>query len=83
VLVVGGGIAGLTAAARAADQGAKVLLIDKMPALGGTTITAGAYFLCVGSSLQNPKGIDDSIDGMMNYWHKIMDQGLPTPATGL
>ncbi len=75
VLVVGGGIAGLTAAARAADQGAKVLLIDKMPALGGTTITAGAYFLCVGSSLQNPKGIDDSIDGMMNYWHKIMDQG--------
>jgi fumarate reductase flavoprotein subunit len=52
-----GGIAGLTAAARAADQGAKVLLIDKMPALGGTTITAGAYFLCVGSSLQNPRAL--------------------------
>ncbi|NLG25923.1 MAG: FAD-dependent oxidoreductase [Clostridiales bacterium] len=75
VLVVGGGIAGLTAAVRAADQGAQVLLIDKMPALGGTTITSGGYFLCVDSGLQNPNGIDDSIDGMMNYWHKVMEQG--------
>ncbi|HWR24318.1 MAG TPA: FAD-dependent oxidoreductase, partial [Feifaniaceae bacterium] len=78
VLVAGGGIAGLTAAVTAADQGAKVLLVEKMPAVGGTTITAGAYFLCVNSSLQNPKKIDDSIDGMMAYWHKVMDTGPDT-----
>lgn len=75
VLVAGGGIAGLTAAVRAADQGAQVLLIDKMPALGGTTITSGGYFLCVGSGLENPNAIDDSIDGLMAYWSSVMDQG--------
>lgn len=75
VLVAGGGIAGLTAAIAAADQGAKVTLIEKMPAVGGTTITAGAYFLAVESSLNNPNNIDDSIDSLMEYWHKVMDAG--------
>ncbi len=75
VLVAGGGIAGLTAAIAAADQGAKVVLIEKMPAVGGTTITAGGYFLAVESSLENPNKIDDSIDGLMEYWHKVMDAG--------
>ncbi len=35
VLVVGGGAAGLTAALRAADAGAEVLLVDEEPVLGG------------------------------------------------
>jgi sarcosine oxidase subunit alpha len=43
VLVIGGGIAGLTAAKAAAAAGARVLLADENPMLGGTAdLTAGS-----------------------------------------
>jgi fumarate reductase flavoprotein subunit len=38
VLVIGGGGAGLASAITAADNGAKVVLIEKMPMLGGNTL---------------------------------------------
>jgi succinate dehydrogenase/fumarate reductase flavoprotein subunit len=41
LLVVGGGMAGLTAAARAALSGARVLLVERGPTLGGSGIYAG------------------------------------------
>jgi succinate dehydrogenase/fumarate reductase flavoprotein subunit len=40
-LVVGGGMAGLTAAARATLHGARVLLVERGPTLGGSGIYAG------------------------------------------
>lgn len=44
VIVVGGGFAGLSASYEAASQGAKTLLIDKMPVLGGNSqINGGVY----------------------------------------
>jgi fumarate reductase flavoprotein subunit len=46
VLVVGGGLAGLVAASRAAEMGAKVLLLDKGSFLGdgNTQTTTGDYY---------------------------------------
>src|ERR1700674_1085423 len=46
VLVVGGGLAGLVAASRAAELGAEVLLLEKGGFLGdgNTLMTTGAYF---------------------------------------
>jgi succinate dehydrogenase/fumarate reductase flavoprotein subunit len=41
LFVVGGGMAGLTAAARAAVSGARVLLVERGPTLGGSGIYAG------------------------------------------
>lgn len=44
VLVIGGGGSGLTAAVTAAEQGAKVILLEKMEMLGGSTaLSAGAF----------------------------------------
>lgn len=44
VVVVGGGFAGLAAAYESTTQGAKTLLIDKMPVLGGNSqINGGVY----------------------------------------
>ena len=44
VVVVGGGFAGLAASYESATQGAKTLLIDKMPVLGGNSqINGGVY----------------------------------------
>ncbi|MCD1147206.1 flavocytochrome c [Peptoniphilus sp. KCTC 25270] len=47
VVVVGGGGAGLSAAVAAADNGAKVILVEKTGALGGNTIRAGGPYNAV------------------------------------
>ncbi|MBI5920872.1 MAG: CoB--CoM heterodisulfide reductase iron-sulfur subunit A family protein [Betaproteobacteria bacterium] len=44
ILVVGGGISGMTAALEAAECGQQVLLIDKAPTLGGRTAQLYRYF---------------------------------------
>ena len=44
VLVVGGGGAGLSAAVSAAQNGASVILVEKLSALGGNTLRCGGAF---------------------------------------
>lgn len=43
VLVVGGGMAGLTAAYRAASRGAHVVLVEKAPQVGGSAALSGGF----------------------------------------
>jgi quinone-modifying oxidoreductase subunit QmoA len=45
ILVVGGGISGMTAALEAAECGKQVILIEKLPTLGGRTALLYRYFL--------------------------------------
>ena len=59
LLVLGGGIAGLSAAASAAQRGASVVLAEKAPAVGGSGQYAG--FLWTAPTIQvmrevNPEG---------------------------
>jgi quinone-modifying oxidoreductase subunit QmoA len=44
ILVVGGGISGITAAVEAAEAGAEVILIEKEPSLGGRVAQLRYYF---------------------------------------
>lgn len=44
ILVVGGGISGMTAAVEAAETGKQVVLVEKNPALGGRTSQLYRYF---------------------------------------
>lgn len=61
VIVVGGGGAGLCAAIAAAEAGAdKVLLLEKMPQLGGDTIISGQVISAAGTPLQEEAGIEDT-----------------------
>lgn len=53
VLVMGGGGAGLTAAISAAEQGAKVILIEKGSVMGGNTMMAGAAYNAVDPEAQS------------------------------
>jgi succinate dehydrogenase/fumarate reductase flavoprotein subunit len=62
VVVVGGGGAGLIAAVEAADTGAKVLLIEKQPGLGGATGMSVGSITAAGTALQAKAGITDSVD---------------------
>ncbi|MEC5344149.1 flavocytochrome c [Brenneria populi] len=60
VIVVGSGGAGLAAAIQASDEGASVLIIEKMPSIGGNTIKASVGMNAAETRFQKIKGIVDS-----------------------
>ncbi|MEE3663010.1 flavocytochrome c [Brenneria sp. g21c3] len=60
VIVVGSGGAGLAAAIQASDEGASVLIIEKMPSIGGNTIKASVGMNAAETRFQRIKGIVDS-----------------------
>ncbi len=62
VLVIGGGGAGLSAACAACSEGAKVVLLEKNPELGGTTSLSVGSITAAGSSWQKKAGITDTPD---------------------
>lgn len=62
VLIAGGGGAGLMAAVEAANLGARVLLIEKQPVLGGATAMSIGSITAAGTALQARAGIQDSVD---------------------
>lgn len=47
VVVVGAGGAGLSAAVRAAEEGARVIVLEKMPMIGGNTVQSAGFMLAV------------------------------------
>jgi len=61
VIVIGGGIAGLSAALEASSHGANVLIIETSSVSGGHAVKAGGFAL-VGTPLQERKGFNDSPD---------------------
>jgi fumarate reductase flavoprotein subunit len=61
-VIVGAGTAGLPAAIFAARRGAKVLLIDAAPVIGGTLHIANGQISAGGTKLQAAKGIVDTPD---------------------
>ena len=68
VLVVGAGAAGLVAAIRAAQSGAKVVLIEKSRELGGTSATSGGGIWIPCSNLaKGVEGHSDSEDEAFGY----------------
>ena len=60
VVVVGSGGAGLAAAIQAHDEGASVLIVEKMPSIGGNTVKASAGMNAAETRFQRVKGIFDS-----------------------
>jgi fumarate reductase flavoprotein subunit len=59
VVVVGSGGAGLAAAIQACDEGAKVLIVEKMSTIGGNTIKASVGMNAAETRFQKLKGIED------------------------
>ncbi len=75
VVVVGAGMAGMAAALAANEQGAKVILIDKMAVTGGTTNLAGGILVCIDSELFEPVQMPaDSMEAITAYWKLHMAQ---------
>ncbi|MCL2898655.1 flavocytochrome c [Brenneria sp. WC1b.1] len=60
LVIIGAGGAGMSAAIEAHNQGAKVILLEKMPFAGGNTARAEAGLNAAGTDLQKARGIEDS-----------------------
>lgn len=68
VVVIGSGAAGLSAAITAAQNGAKVIILEKLPRTGGSTRTSSGMVVAGGSAVQVEGGIEDSIEDLKAYW---------------
>ena len=83
VVIVGAGGAGLTAAVRATQEGAKVIVLEKMPMVGGNSLKASGGMNCADTKFQEAAGITDSgveefIEDTMNGGHQLNDRALVT-----
>lgn len=66
VVIIGAGGAGLAAAVQAKQDGAKnVVVLEKMPLVGGNTNRASSGINAAGTKYQEKKGIEDSVETMI------------------
>ncbi len=70
VVVVGGGLAGLSAAIKASQGGASVILIEKMATLGGSSALSGGGLGATNSSVQKENGITDTNEDWRKLWEE-------------
>ena len=66
IVIIGAGGAGLSAATEAASKGKKVIVLEKMGACGGNTISATGGLNASETSIQKKLGIEDSNDSYFN-----------------
>ena len=67
VVVIGAGAGGMTAAAVAAAEGLRVLLIEKTEFIGGTTAWSGGMVWIPVNTRMKHAGIDDSLSNAADY----------------
>lgn len=60
ILVIGAGMAGLTAAIEAANDGARVLLLEKNLVYSSSTTRSLGYVIGAGTDVQKANGVDDN-----------------------
>lgn len=65
VIVVGGGLAGLSAAIEASRHGARITVIEKEKSLGGNSAKATSGINAAESTAQKELGISDSVDSFV------------------
>ncbi|AKL94322.1 fumarate reductase flavoprotein subunit [Clostridium aceticum] len=76
VLVIGGGGAGLVSAITAAENGAKVVLVEKMPMVGGNTMISATGFTASDTALHEEAGVPFTVEDHIN---RTMDMGKDIP----
>lgn len=77
VVVVGAGGAGLVAAASAKQNGAEVIVLEKLAMVGGSTALSGGGVSATGTKFQEAEGIEDSKESWMELWKERQSTSNP------
>jgi 3-oxosteroid 1-dehydrogenase len=67
ILVIGSGAAGYAAAISARHSGAEVIMVEKAPLYGGTTLRSGGGLWVPNNRFQREKGIEDRREDAIRY----------------
>lgn len=67
ILIVGGGLAGITAALSAAENGGNVILLEEKEYLGGNSVLSTGSFIFAGTSIQAGLGIEDDPQAFVDW----------------
>ena len=82
IVVIGAGGAGMTAAIKAKQAGKNVIILEKMPYVGGNTTKATGGMNAAETHYQAEQGIEDSVEvfveDTMKAGHNINDRSLVT-----
>lgn len=79
VIVVGGGLAGLSTASNVMDNGGSVILLEQRGFMGGHSVLAAGTMLLGGTKLEESLGIEDSADSFDAFMNEF-GQGDKDPA---
>ena len=71
ILIIGAGMAGLTAAIEAAQEGAQVLLLEKNEVLSSSTTRSLGFIVGAGTATQEAAGIEDDADSFYNDIYEL------------
>ena len=74
VVVIGSGLAGMAAAIEAADNGAEVILVEKLGRFGGTTALSAGWVHAAGTHIQEVNGIEDSGEQFFEDWMMLAER---------
>lgn len=78
VVVIGCGVAGMSAALEARKLGKTVCILEKNPRTMGNTVFAGGTLTAAGTYVQKQQGIKDSLDDFYNDMMKVsLNRGDP------
>lgn len=76
VVVVGMGLAGVTACISALDAGAKVVAVEKMGAAGGSSKYSGGFITAFGTSFQKELGYEQTPDQFVQSYFAQQDASV-------
>ena len=79
VIVIGAGMSGLTAAVRASELGANVLVFEQMAKVGGSAAVAGGSIVGAETIIEKEAGIEDSIDLLYADFGRLGGEGNYNP----
>lgn len=78
IVIAGSGIAGLSAAVEASATGKTVLVIEKMPIIGGDSAICSGNIYATGSKVQDDLGLTDNgtVEDLKNFYIKQGDSHI-------
>lgn len=79
IVCVGSGAAGCAAAVTAVDRGNKVIILERAPIMGGTTLKSGGVLWVPNHFLLRAKGIKDDKDDCLRYMGRYAYPQTYTP----